>query len=68
MIRISSLIRFTFFIAIARVRHSAAYVSETVRRLEREIDRTTMILAGDVGGTKCNLGLFRGRALPKKLH
>jgi glucokinase len=26
---------------------------------EREIDRTTMILAGDVGGTKCNLALFR---------
>src|SRR6202047_4234357 len=23
-----------------------------------EIDQTTMILAGDVGGTKCNLGLF----------
>jgi glucokinase len=31
----------------------------------REIDRTTMILAGDIGGTKCNLGLFlqEGKAL-----
>jgi glucokinase len=29
----------------------------------REMDRTTMILAGDVGGTKCNLGLFRQEGL-----
>jgi glucokinase len=47
-----------------RVAHKkAGKLSRPVRWPVQEIDRTTMILAGDVGGTKCNLGLFRQEGL-----